>query len=282
MKKVIALIWVTCLSVTFSGCVRNGDLEAFPEKPFQSGKISKVRLVTDCFVLNETSYKLNVDKNLDVCTRLAGKVSQLLEDELGVEVTPTIISSGLQAGPYKKIESTKEEQSIVKLPVYEGAISVSDKEQFLLSSISEKLSSVTLSWEQREQFVMSLKGVYFPQVKEMNLAKDEVMVLVQANGLDVDESVADREAAVVGILSFGSMMMYRLPSISAQAIILNSEGTPIWADALFRARIASDCEVNHVSTSFMKYFPSNVKQGSPAYREEPTPCTSAETLRAHR
>ena len=263
-----------------------GDLHVFPDKSFQDSQITKVRLITDCFVLNEPEdeepNKFDVDYNLHVCDLLSSKLSEFLESEMNVEITSTAVTAGLQAGRFKHIGSTNLEEGNVNLPVYlddEDALAFT--EQTLLSSVSEKLSVIIRSWEQREYYVNSLKGVKYSSIKELNLSPEEAILFVQVNGVKIDADAAAKEAALTMLLSMGTMISIKFSAISGQAILLNSDGKPIWADALFRSKLQSECEINNLSAGFMQYFPvSNAE--SVTVRQEPEYCVSKKIKRGPR
>jgi hypothetical protein len=259
MSSKIKTICALLVCLTMSACINTGEIEVFSDFGLGKNQISKIYLVTDCFILSEGEDSQNLDTkyNLDVCNELSKIIIEDIERQTQTKVVNKSITTGLQAGPEKYIKSTNENEGLIYLPINSVDNINNTKEQFILNNISSKLSSQIMDWRQRAKYVTSLSKVNYPDIKVLDLESDSVVLFLQLTGLKIDRKRAATKTAIIGILTLGGAVHLEHSAISASAIMLDNQGIPKWGDAIwFNHEFETECEMNMTKNYILQYFPA--------------------------
>ncbi|MBT1444195.1 hypothetical protein KJI95_06605 [Shewanella sp. JM162201] len=219
--------------------------------------VTKLYLVTDCFMLDDVSDTQTLDAayNLGICERLADKLEELIERQTPLSVETQLVTAGLQAGPSRTIAATDETQGQLLLPVIARDNSSDDNMRLVHNRVSANLSQQILNYGRKQDYLARLQQGPQSDILTLALNDNEVVMYVQLIGLKANPTTQNVQIALA-MLSAGTAVYLEQTAVSATAVILDREGKVRWADvAIYTSEVASDCKVHSVKSLLLGEFP---------------------------
>lgn len=246
----------------FVGCVNTGRLDTFSNFDIDKSKVSKIYLIVDCFVLDDVSgqnHAIDVEYNGNICTQLSLSTIREISRKTDIEIMPMTVTTGLQAGIGKYIGATEDEKGPINLPVYFSEAKLDPNYENIFSFVAEKLNVLIYGFEHREKYVKSLTKVNYPDMKRIVFKDNSLVMFVLMDGVRVPTDKSVGQGVATTLLTFGMVTAFEHSITSAKAILLNSDGYPVWGDAASkREAVETNNEVISLASSLFRYFPVSV------------------------
>jgi|GEM_PF-5970366 len=278
MFRRIGVLATFMAGALLAGCASTGRLRTFSDFKYPAGDSTRIYLLADCLVLDNIEgprHALDVTFNERTCNDFARAVAVRLQDDSKLPVTVKAVTLGLLTGSGRFVRTTDEKTGRVNLPVYVSETRLSPDEQRIFASVSKRLNDSVYGWKQRRNYVESLEDSRFPIIRETGLGDDALIMMAFLDGMRMRGSATVGQGNLSALFTLGSGGGGQRSMTSAKAILLRSDGTPVWADATFsHDPMDSGSQVSSLAHTLLRYFPFRVAgSGSTGQRDAGTTST---------